>query len=62
MEKICGDSPGGNSKGGGVISVVSRRIFVPLKRYGHPIIEPAFFKTRFLKILLTGSPTMVRAL
>ena len=34
---------------GGGISVVPRRISVPLKRYGYPKIEVKFFRARFLK-------------
>ena len=34
---------------GGAISVVLRRIFVPLKWYRHPKIEHTFFRTRFVK-------------
>ena len=49
MEKICGYLPGGNSTGVGAISVVPRHIFVLLKRYGLPKIEPTFFRTRFVK-------------
>ena len=30
-------------------SVVSRDIFEPLNRYGHPNIEPKYFTTRLLK-------------
>ena len=30
-------------------SVVPRRIFVPLNRYGRPKIEPKFFRARFVK-------------
>ena len=30
-------------------SVVPRRIFASLNRYGRPNIEPKFFKTRFVK-------------
>ena len=33
---------------GGAISAVPKRIFVPLKRYGHPKIEPKVFRTRFV--------------
>ena len=32
------------------VSVVRRRIFVPLNRYGYPKIEPNFSRTRFVKI------------
>ena len=40
-KKFCGNSPDD--------SVVPRHIFVPLKGYGHPKIEPKFFRTRFVK-------------
>ena len=33
---------------GGAISVVPKRIFVPLKRYEHPKIEPKLFRARFV--------------
>ena len=48
MEKSVGIHQGVIQQGG-AISVAPRRIFVPLKRYGHPKIEPTFFRTRFVK-------------
>ena len=45
-KKFCGNSPED--------SVVPKHIFVPLKAYGHPKIEPKFFRTRFEKDLRPG--------
>ena len=45
-KKICRDSPGGNSSGGGAISVVPRRIFVPL--------SPSFLEQGLWKDLRPG--------
>ena len=55
MEKICGIHQGVIQQGGGAITVVPRRIFVPPKRYRYPKIKPTFFRTRFVKRSRPGS-------
>ena len=50
IEKLNGKKkPVGVIHQGGAIIVIPRHIFVPLKRYGHPEIEPRLFRTRFIK-------------
>ena len=44
-------------KASGLTSVVLRHIFVLLNQYGHPRIEPKFFRTSFVKNLTPGSET-----